>query len=76
MNDDRRDAIKKIEIQLLELVCEIELIQEDEQQAFENLPESLQYTEKGETMEEKAQLLEAVATEIETQASELIAIIE
>lgn len=50
MNKDRRERIQNIIDQLTDLETEIEKIQDEEQEAYDNLPESLQECEKGERM--------------------------
>lgn len=50
MNKDRRKRIQNIIDRLTDLETEIEKIQDEEQEAYDNLPESLQECEKGERM--------------------------
>lgn len=50
MNKDRRTRIQNIIDQLTDLETEIEKVQDEEQEAYDNLPESLQECEKGERM--------------------------
>ena len=59
MNNVRRKEIKKsiakleTVISLIEEIAgDLELIQEEEQEAFDNMPEGLQESERGETMQE------------------------
>lgn len=52
MNKPRRKRIEAIIAKLEELHSEIDAILEEEQEAFDNLPESLQMSEKGAAMEE------------------------
>lgn len=52
MNAQRRKWIGSVWDRLDELKLEIESIMEEEQGAFDNLPESLQSAERGEKMEE------------------------
>lgn len=48
MNRERRKAIDAVFVQLEELKAEVERIREEEEEYFENMPESIQYGEKGE----------------------------
>lgn len=65
MNRARRQAIEKaIEI-LSEQKEELECIRDDEQEAYDNLPESLQYAEKGEQMQENCDDFDSVASDLE-----------
>jgi len=50
MNKDRRKRIQDIIDKLMDLDTEIEKIQDEEQESYDNIPESLQDGEKGERM--------------------------
>lgn len=52
MNKSRRIRLDEIAEKLDALKTDIELIQDEEQEAFDNLPESLQGGEKGDKMQE------------------------
>lgn len=52
MNKVRRKQIEEILVKLSDIQNDIECISEDEQEAFDNLPESLQYSERGDNMQE------------------------
>lgn len=54
MNNARRKAIAAIIKKLEDLAEEIEFLKDEEQEAFDNLPESLQSSERGEAMESAA----------------------
>ncbi len=78
MNKKRRDAITKIIDQLIslnetmtELQDQIDTIQSEEQESFDNLPESLQEAEKGQTMEAAIEALQE-ASEAVSRACEAI----
>lgn len=58
MNNTRRKALDDVHSKLLEAVEELEGIALDERDAFDNLPEGLQMTERGEQMEEYADTIE------------------
>ena len=51
MNKARRKKISEILEQLEGLSVEIEEVMNEEQEAYDNLPESIQYSERGENME-------------------------
>lgn len=94
MNKERRKAINELigEIRVLEnkmtsLVQEIEsaveVILGDEQDAFDNMPESLQYAEKGEAAQEAINSLEYAdgeiggwISDISDKADEIISFLE
>lgn len=54
MNAIRRKWLEKIISQLEDLQQEVQEMAEQERECFENLPDSLQESERGETMEENA----------------------
>lgn len=60
MNKDRCKRIQGIIDQLTDLGTEIEEIQDEEQEAYDNLPESLQEGEKGEIMSDAIDSLDHV----------------
>lgn len=65
MNKQRRAEIKDI-IETLESAKEdLEMVAEDERYSFDNLPEGLQCSERGEAMEENADNLEEASSNID-----------
>lgn len=58
MNNNRRKHINDVMEQLNILLTEIEEIKDEEQEAYDNLPESLQDGDKGENMSEAVGNLE------------------
>lgn len=52
MNKARRTEINKIVEKLEELKADIEMLQEEEQECYDNMPEAFKYSEKGERAEE------------------------
>lgn len=66
MNKIRRKEIAKA-IELMELAREIlESVRDEEQEAFDNMPESLQGSERGEAMEEYIYTLEEAIEAMDT----------
>lgn len=65
MNKQRRKALEKIIGKLEELKEEIETIQEEEQEAYDNIPESLNDTDRANQMYENIDALEEVASNIQ-----------
>lgn len=51
MNKARRKRIENIISKLEDLSVEIEEVMNEEQEAYDNLPEPIQYSERGENME-------------------------
>lgn len=79
MNDERRKRIdsaitklENIQQKLVELYEEIDGIQSDEQDAFDNMPESLQGADKGTSMEESIRLLESAVDNVKDFADSTI----
>lgn len=54
MNKARRAKLNALINALTELKSDVELLQEEEQDAFDNLPESIQETDRGEAMQDAA----------------------
>ena len=71
MNKERRNRIAEIMDKLNEIADEICDVAEGERNAFDNLPESLLYGERGEAMEAAADELEDVSSEVSELASRL-----
>lgn len=71
MNKERRQRIGKIIEKLEDIAAELEALADEERDAFDNLPESLQYGERGEAMEAAADELEDVSGEVSELASRL-----
>ena len=66
MNRIRRKELAEI-ISLIEEARErLEAVRDDEQEAFDNLPESIQYSERGETMEEYISTMEELLDYLDT----------
>ena len=68
MNKARRKEIARA-IELMDEAREIlESVMDEEQEAFDNMPESLQCSERGETMEKCIATLDEVVCNLETDA--------
>lgn len=65
MNYIRRKQIEEVVQKLSDLQGDIESICADEQEAFDNLPESFQYSERGETMQEAIDNLDYASSSID-----------
>ena len=69
MNKERRQNISKIIERLEDIAAELDALADEERDAFYNLPESIQYSERGEAMEAAADELEDVSGEVSELAS-------
>ncbi|MBD5224218.1 MAG: hypothetical protein HDS71_09290 [Bacteroidales bacterium] len=65
MNANRRKRISAIWDKIEDLKAELESIMEEEQECFDNLPESLQDSERGDKMQEAVDALENAASSID-----------
>ena len=71
MNAERRKKLNKVVEELEALKAVIEFIREEEEEAYDNMPEGLQGSEKGEAMENAIGSLEQAESGIE-EATESI----
>lgn len=71
MNKPRRKELNRALEMIAEARAIIEAMQEEEQDAFDNMPEGLQVSELGEKIEENAGRLEEIASYLEEQENEL-----
>lgn len=65
MNKKRRQWLETIINKLEEQRDELESLQQEEQEAFDNLPASIACTERGEEMEENADDLETAKDDLD-----------
>lgn len=65
MNAKQRKELQGYADSLEEIKCAIEEMQEDETEKLDNMPESLQYSERGESMQDAIDTLEGAAQSIE-----------
>jgi hypothetical protein len=65
MNAARRKIIEEIEARIVGLIAEIDAVMEEEQSAFDNLPESLQEAERGQAMSEAIDSLQSARDDLE-----------
>lgn len=67
MNAQRRKEIAKAIALIEDAIAILDSVAEEEREAYDNLPESLQYSERGERMEECADAIENVSRELTDQ---------
>jgi len=60
MNDRRRKRVERIARKVMDAHQLLEYVREDEQEAFDNMPESIQFSTKGDQMQETLDLLDDV----------------
>lgn len=71
MNKERRKQLDKAIAMLDEAKSIIESVRDEEQDAFDNMPESLQAGERGEKMESAISLMDEVIDEIDSSLDNL-----
>lgn len=71
MNKQRRKKVESVFDQLQALIMKLEEIRDEEQDAFDNLPEGIQASERGEQMEEHISQMESAIDDIENAKSGL-----
>lgn len=76
MNKQRRKWLEDTIAKLEENKSEIESIEQEEREAYDNLPESIQESERGESMLENADELEQAASDLDDLISNLNEILE
>lgn len=76
MNKNRRKRLEEVKEKLAAILCIIEEIRDEEETAYENLPESLQESERGETMYAAIEGLQDLYDNIESAADNIESIIE
>ena len=75
MNNNRRKQLGLIFNQLEDCLHDIEIISDEEQNALDNMPESLQCTERGQQMQECIDAMESAKENISSAMSEIEEII-
>lgn len=76
MNKQRRAQLQKVVEMIADARALLEEIRDDEQDAFDNLPESFQESERGEQMEEYIYNMEEAIDALEEDENTLTEIIE
>lgn len=66
MNAKRRKELEKVIALIEDAKSQLEILKDEEQEAFDNMPESLKYSEKGEKMEEAINYLDDSSNELES----------
>jgi uncharacterized coiled-coil protein SlyX len=76
MNKGQRKQISALIDKLDEIRTEMEQLGEDEQEKFDNMPEGIQDSERGDKMQEAADMLAEQSSAIEDIQSTLLELIE
>ena len=65
MNKSRRSRIDEIIQKIEDLGYDIDVLRDEEEESYENLPESIQYSDRGEAMSEAIDNLESAISSLE-----------
>ena len=65
MNKQRRKRLEDVASRLEECMADLEYIKEEEQEAYDNLPESIQYSERGDAMQENVDDIDYVISDLD-----------
>ena len=76
MNRARRKRLQEILDQIEFLQMDVNTVRDEEQDAYDNLPESIQYSERGEQMQEYADHIEEAYQSLQEAIDTLYDIIE
>ena len=76
MNKARRKRIEKVVNLLEELRDELESVKEDEQSAYDNMPDSLQDSERGDSMQDAIDTLDEINTDFENLIESVNSLLE
>jgi len=72
MNKARRTRIDELSVKLEDTRAEIEMLHDEEQEGFNNLPEGIQSSERGELMDSAISSLEQAHSAIEEAMNALM----
>ena len=76
MNAERRQKLDAIHSQLLEAISQLEDVMAEEEEARDNMPESLQGGERYNASEEASYAMEEARDEIESAADKILELVE
>ena len=76
MNKARRKRLSEIADELESLRYDLEAVASEEREAYDNLPGSLQYGDKGCAMEEAADELDDICSELSELRDRIVEVVE
>lgn len=71
MNDRRRKKVERVAEKVLDATTDLIEICTNEQEAFDNMPESIQFSTRGDEMQEILDVLDQVVGELEDAMTNL-----
>ena len=72
MNKNSRDRLAKLSAQISDIMEKLEELRDEEQEAFENLPESLNSSKLGETMQTTISAIDDALSSLENTDSQIL----
>lgn len=69
---NRRKQIQAVQQRAADFAADVELLKDEMEESLENMPESLQYSERGERMQERIDLLDTWLMNLNEMAEEVI----
>lgn len=76
MNETRRKALRDISVRLAAIKEDLDAVKAEEETALENLPDSLQNSGRGTTMQDAIDAMEGADTDIESAIEALALLTE
>lgn len=76
MNETRRKALRDISVRLAAIKEDLDAVKAEEETALENLPDSLQNSSRGTTMQDAIDAMEGADTDIESAIEALALLTE
>ena len=71
MNNERRKSLKMVVCAIDDIVNDLTDIRNEEQDAYDNLPEGLQESERGEQIWENVDAIDSIIADLENAADEI-----
>lgn len=71
MNKVRRDTIAKLQARISELKDEVEMVRDEEQEYYDNMPENMQQGDKGQNAESAVSALDEAMENLDSAMSSL-----
>lgn len=71
MNKERRNRLSEVSNMIGDVIDEIADIMEEEQEAFDNLPESLQFSSKGDKMQDYVDMMQCIMNNLASRQTEI-----
>lgn len=71
MNKERRNRLKEVKEKIAEILCTIEEVRDEEEAAYDNLPESIQNGERGELMYSNVDTLQEIYENLESLPNDI-----